>query len=58
VKVVQECVDQLKNLGFGTGENGGIARLLVYAQAAEGDLEDAIEMIEEERKAYKQRSSN
>ncbi|KAI9876548.1 MAG: hypothetical protein M1830_006240 [Pleopsidium flavum] len=58
VKVVQECVDQLKTLGFGTGANGGMARLLIYAQAADGDLEDAIEMIEEERRAYKQRSSN
>lgn len=56
VEKVQECVDQLRSLGFGTIENGGEARLLVYAQAAEGILEDAIETIEEERKAYKQRS--
>ena len=55
VHKVQECVDQLTALGFGTEENGGLKRLVVYAQAAEGDLEDAIEMIEEERTAYKQR---
>lgn len=55
VDKVQECVDQLSALGFGTEENGGPKRLVVYAQAAEGDLEDAIEMIEEERTAYKQR---
>ena len=55
VRKVQECVDQLTDLGFGTEENGGLKRLVVYAQAAEGDLEDAIEMIEEERTAYKQR---
>ena len=58
VEKVQECVDQLISLGFGTMENGGQARLLVYAQAAEGDLEDAIETIEEERKAYEQRSQD
>ena len=52
---VQECVEQLTALGFGTQENGGPKRLVVYAQAAEGDLEEAIEMIEEERMAYKER---
>lgn len=57
VKVVQECVDQLQTLGFGSAENEGAGRLLVYAQAAEGDLEEAIEIIEEERKAYEQRGS-
>lgn len=56
VSKVQECVQQLSRLGFGTIENGGAARLLVYAQAAEGDLGEAIETIEEERKAYQQRS--
>lgn len=55
VRKVQECVEQLAALGFGTQENGGPKRLVVYAQAAEGDLEEAIEMIEEERTAYKQR---
>lgn len=58
VAKVQACVDQLRSLGFGTMENGGEARLLVYAQAAEGNLEDAIETIEEERKAYEQRSDD
>lgn len=52
---VQQCVDQLTALGFGTEENGGLKRLVVYAQAAGGDLEEAIEMIEEERRAYKER---
>ena len=28
---------------------------MVYAQAANGDLEDAIDMIDEERKAYEGR---
>lgn len=52
---MQQCVDQLTALGFGTEENGGLKRLVVYAQAAGGDLEEAIEMIEEERKVYKER---
>ncbi len=51
---VQECVDQLKILGFGTEAVGGVGRLVVYAQAADGDLEAALEIIEEERKAYQQ----
>ena len=52
---VQSCVEQLKDLGFGRAEDGGVGRLVVYAQAANGDLEDAIDMIDEERKAYEGR---
>ena len=52
---IHDCVDQLKNLGFGGSEEGSGARLLVYAQAAEGDLVEAIDMIDEEQKAYKER---
>ena len=51
---VQTCVEELKKLGFGR-EDGGVERLVVYAQAAEGDLEDAIDLIEEERLAYAER---
>ena len=57
VTQVQNCVDQLKNLGFGTSEDGGVDRLLVYAQAAKGHVGDAIDIIEEERKAYRQRNA-
>lgn len=43
---VQTCAEQLKALGFcGDGENG-VRRLIVYAQAADGDLSDAIDMID------------
>ena len=56
VSAVQFCVDQLKDLGFGNEEDGGAQRLVVYAQAANGDLEVAMDMIDEERKAYKERS--
>lgn len=58
VSKVQSCVEQLKDLGFGRAEDGGVGRLVVYAQAANGDLEDAIDMIDEERKAYEGRGRN
>ncbi|MCJ1391660.1 hypothetical protein MMC18_004525 [Xylographa bjoerkii] len=56
VSSIQSCVDQLKDLGFGKEEDGGARRLVVYAQAANGNLEDAMDMIDEERKAYEERS--
>lgn len=55
VRKVQECVSQLLVLGFGGDADGGIRRLIVYAQAAEGDLVGAIDMIDEEKRAYKER---
>jgi hypothetical protein len=51
----ERCVEQLKLLGFGSKEEGGEERLIIYAEAAEGDLASAIEILEEERKAYKER---
>lgn len=58
VGVVQECVEELKNLGFGKRENGGVTRLVVYAQAANGNLEDAMDMIDEEMKAWEKRKED
>ena len=58
VGAVSTCVDQLKDLGFGKAEDGGVGRLIVYAQAANGDLPDAIDMIDEEKKVYEARRSN
>ena len=55
VRKVHECVSQLQVLGFGGDADGGIRRLIVYAQAAEGDLVGAIDMIDEEKRAYKER---
>ena len=52
----EECAKQLRELGFGSEANGGEQRLMVYAQAADGNLADAIDMIDEEQKAYGQRS--
>jgi len=51
---VNECVDTLTGLGYGTEKDGGRQRLTVYAEAVDGKLSDAIEMIEEDRKAYAQ----
>jgi hypothetical protein len=54
---IDVCVTHLKALGFGDMRDGDGSRLRVYAEASDGNLEDAIEMIEEERKVYEQRSS-
>ncbi|KAI9775767.1 MAG: hypothetical protein M1839_000895 [Geoglossum umbratile] len=52
---VQRCVELLKSLGFGTAEDGGMERLTVYAAAADGDLEEALEIISEEKRAWEER---
>ena len=52
VEKIQGCVETLKVLGFGENSEGGVKRLVVYAQAAKGDLSDAIDMIDEEQRAY------
>ncbi|KAL4980670.1 hypothetical protein BDW66DRAFT_124505 [Aspergillus desertorum] len=53
-RALDECVSALADMGFGDEERGGRQRLEIYAAAANGDLVEAIEMIEEERKAYGQ----
>jgi hypothetical protein len=52
---IQKCVELLKSLGFGTEEDGGMERLSVYAVAADGDLETALEIISEEKRAWEER---
>ncbi|KAI9368299.1 hypothetical protein BJX61DRAFT_230533 [Aspergillus egyptiacus] len=54
-RAIDECVAALAQLGYGDEDNGGLQRMEIYAAAAQGELIDAIEMIEEERKAYEQR---
>jgi hypothetical protein len=49
-----DCVDTLIGLGYGAEKDGGRQRLTVYAEAVDGKLSDAIEMIEEDKKAYAQ----
>ncbi|KAJ9603727.1 hypothetical protein H2200_011913 [Cladophialophora chaetospira] len=56
-KSVDECVKQLKAMGFGSDPNE-LARLSVYAGAAAGDVEAAIEMIEEDREAARELDSH
>lgn len=52
---VEECVEQLRKLGFGSDADGGVDRLMIYAQVADGDLVEAIEIIDEEQRVYGQR---
>ncbi|KAJ5601877.1 hypothetical protein N7510_011411 [Penicillium lagena] len=54
---IESCITTLVDLGYGTEQDGGRSRMAVYAAAADGNLLDAIEMIEEERKAYARRGS-
>lgn len=50
---INACVKQLRDLGFGDGKPDSGDRLLVFAQASEGDLVEAIDMIDEEQRAYR-----
>ena len=48
---VDECVKTLRAMGYGLNSPNEAARLNVYAGAAAGDVQDAIDMIEEDRQA-------
>ncbi|PKX91978.1 RNA recognition motif domain-containing protein [Aspergillus novofumigatus IBT 16806] len=54
LSAIDDCVVSLIGLGYENTLEGGIQRIAVYAAAADGKISDAIEMIEEERKAYEQ----
>ncbi|KAK4871253.1 hypothetical protein LT330_000490 [Penicillium expansum] len=54
---VERCVSALVDMGYGAGQEGGRSRMAVYAAMANGDLMDAIDMIEEERSIYERRPS-
>ena len=56
-QMTDECISTLVALGYGSVKDGGRQRLAIYAAAADGNIEDAIEMIEEERKVYEQQGS-
>lgn len=49
---MQACISTLKILGYGNAGGREEGRLDVYAQVANGVLCDAIDMIEDERKAW------
>jgi hypothetical protein len=55
---VDNCVETLSDLGYGTEKDGGRQRLAVYAEAVDGKVSDAIEMIEEDRKASAQHAES
>ena len=55
VSRTQICVEQLESLGFGSNSEDGLGRLVVFAQAANGDLSSAIDIINEEQQAYSHR---
>ncbi len=49
---IHYCVERLLDLGFGGHDSDTASRLLVYAQAADGVLVDAIDLIDEEQRAW------
>lgn len=49
---INDCVATLHRMGYGGVRDGGDARIRMYAEVACGNVLEAIEMIEEERKAY------
>ncbi|PYH41902.1 uncharacterized protein BP01DRAFT_304575 [Aspergillus saccharolyticus JOP 1030-1] len=51
---IDACVATLVDLGYGGENDGGLQRIAVYAAAADANVLEAIDMIEEERKAYEQ----
>ena len=53
ITAIEQCVQTLRSMGYGNNANE-LARLNVYAGAAAGNIEEAIEMIEEDREAAKE----
>ena len=51
---VGNCVRQLRDMGYGHRSPHEASRLSIYAAACNGDVMDAVEMIEEDRKAGRQ----
>lgn len=56
--LIDQCVDHLMKLGYGTYIDGGRDRLRIIAEAANLQVSDAIDMIEEERMAYERYTPN
>jgi hypothetical protein len=55
---VDRCVAHLVEMGYADGPEGvdQVERLKVYAQISDGDLDAAIEMLEEEKRAWEENS--
>jgi RNA recognition motif-containing protein/uncharacterized protein YukE len=56
--IIDNCVDTLTTMGYEEGLDGGKQRLKIYAEAVDGKVSDAIDMIEEERRAYEGQDSH
>ena len=54
VDKIPKCVETLVDLGFAHKCHGGRKRLVIYAQLAGGDLNEAIEIITEEQNSYRE----
>ncbi|PWW73190.1 hypothetical protein C7212DRAFT_223725 [Tuber magnatum] len=53
---IDKCVATLIEMGYGDdGGESAIERLKVYAQIVEGNVQSAVEMLEEEREAWERR---
>lgn len=48
---INDCIQQLKDMGFGKEDANEASRLTIYASVTSGDIFEAVEMIEEDRKA-------
>ncbi len=46
---IDMCVAQLAEMGFGDDGNDGVSGLRFVAEATNGDIDKAIEMMEEQR---------
>ncbi|KAF8250305.1 hypothetical protein K440DRAFT_619794 [Wilcoxina mikolae CBS 423.85] len=53
---VDKCVAHLVEMGYADGRDGvdQVERLKIYAQISDGDLDAAIEMLEEEKRAWEE----
>uniref|UniRef100_A0A093UWV7 Nuclear localization sequence-binding protein n=1 Tax=Talaromyces marneffei PM1 TaxID=1077442 RepID=A0A093UWV7_TALMA len=56
--LIDQCVDHLVKLGYGTYIDGGRDRLRIIAEASNLRVSEAIDMIEEERAAYERYTPN
>ena len=55
---VDSCVAHLVEMGYAdSGVDGALERLRVYAEISNGDLEQALGLIEEEEKAISELTS-
>ena len=52
---IDVCIDRLKEMGYGQRDAVEMERLRVFAVAADGDVEEAVTVLEEEREAGKGR---